>query len=120
MVSFWANTEKERYKTLDINLSASIQITCLAITEFLWNQVKSSVVINMSSVAVQRASFYCPLYTASKWGISGFTRAMAALEPAFGIRVAAIAPGIVKTPIWTADPEKVCSISVKPCIGITV
>lgn len=44
-----------------------------------------------------------PLYAASKAAISSFTRSLALLEPQLNIRVNAVAPGIVKTPIWTAD-----------------
>jgi NAD(P)-dependent dehydrogenase (short-subunit alcohol dehydrogenase family) len=38
--------------------------------------------------------------------MSGFTRALAHLEPTLNIRVNAVAPGIVKTPIWTEDKLK--------------
>jgi NAD(P)-dependent dehydrogenase (short-subunit alcohol dehydrogenase family) len=44
-----------------------------------------------------------PMYVASKHAISGFTRALADLEPKLNIRVNAVAPGRVKTPLWTQD-----------------
>lgn len=104
--SFWKSTETTGYKTLDINLAASIRITRLAIKSFLGREEGSEgVVVNISSLAGQRASFYCPLYTASKWAISGFTRALATLDREMGIKVVAVAPGIVRTPLWTDSPK---------------
>ena len=52
------------------------------------------------------------MYVASKHAISGFVRSLAQLEnpPAelaeCKIRVAAVAPGVIKTPLWTDHPEK--------------
>jgi len=43
------------------------------------------------------------MYAASKHAISGFVRSLANLEPRLNIRVNAVAPGCVKTPLWTAD-----------------
>lgn len=59
--------------------------------------------MNISSIAAQIPLITIPLYVASKSAISGFTRTLAMLEPQMNIRVNAVAPGIVKTPIWTAD-----------------
>jgi 3-hydroxybutyrate dehydrogenase len=42
------------------------------------------------------------MYCASKHAVSGFVRSLATLEPQSNIRVVAVAPGIVKTPIWAA------------------
>jgi NAD(P)-dependent dehydrogenase (short-subunit alcohol dehydrogenase family) len=44
-----------------------------------------------------------PIYAAGKHAISGFVRSLANLEPTLNIRVNAVAPGCVKTPLWTAD-----------------
>ena len=43
------------------------------------------------------------MYVASKHAMSGFTRSLADLEPKLNIRVNAVAPGCVKTPLWTQD-----------------
>lgn len=47
-----------------------------------------------------------PLYIASKHAISGFIRSLAPLDETLGIRVNGVAPGIIKTPLWTDHPEK--------------
>ena len=45
------------------------------------------------------------MYVATKHAISGFVRSMAKLE-GLGIRVTAVAPGFIKTPLWTESPDK--------------
>jgi len=57
----------------------------------------------ISSIAAQSAFLPAPMYAASKHAISGFTRSLADLEPKLNIRVNAVAPGCVKTPLWTQD-----------------
>lgn len=52
-------------------------------------------------------SFVTPIYAASKHAISGFLRSLAPLEDTLGIRVNGVAPGIIKTPLWTDHPEKI-------------
>lgn len=46
------------------------------------------------------------MYAATKHGINGFVRSLAPLETRLGIRVAAVAPGIIRTPLWTDHPDK--------------
>ncbi|KAI9884600.1 MAG: hypothetical protein M1823_003620 [Watsoniomyces obsoletus] len=122
--NFWAPpSEKDaeamdesRYKTLDINLAHPIRCTQLAIAHFLARYPADSplppglhsrgVVIHVSSAAAQEAALNVPLYDASKAGLSHFVRALGALEPRLGIRVNAVAPGLIKTPLWTDHPEK--------------
>ena len=52
------------------------------------------------------AIFPEPLYGASKAAISSFVHSLAPLELTHGIRVNAIAPGIVKTRMWLEDQQK--------------
>ena len=47
-----------------------------------------------------------PIYNATKHAINGFVRSLAPLETELGIRVTAVAPGVIKTPLWTDNPEK--------------
>ena len=53
------------------------------------------------------------LYVASKHGISGFVRCLGPLsaDPNINVRVVAVAPGIIKTPIWLDSPEKMRMIT---------
>lgn len=61
------------------------------------------VVVLISSIAAQLSPFFKPVYAASKNAISGFVRSLGDLEPTLNIRVNGIAPGLVKTAIWTED-----------------
>ncbi len=38
--------------------------------------------------------------------MSGFIRSLAPLDQTLGIRVNGVAPGVIKTPLWTDHPEK--------------
>ena len=47
-----------------------------------------------------------PIYNATKHAINGFVRTLAPLDKRLGVRVTAVAPGVIKTPLWTEAPEK--------------
>ena len=47
-----------------------------------------------------------PIYNAAKHALNGFVRSLAPLEKEMGIRVVAVAPGVIKTPLWTENPDK--------------
>jgi NAD(P)-dependent dehydrogenase (short-subunit alcohol dehydrogenase family) len=49
------------------------------------------------------------MYMASKHALNGFIRSLAGLET-LGIRVNGVAPGIIKTPLWTEHPEKLLAV----------
>ena len=83
-----------------------IRATQLAIDSFVRQKLGHGVVVIVSSIAAQGAPFPAPMYGASKCAMSGFTRSLANLEPTLNIRVNAIAPGIIKTPLWTEDKLK--------------
>lgn len=104
------------YALFDINVTHPIRVTQMAIARWLNPPEGSKVggasatnpkrVVHISSIAGQVANFATPLYSASKHAISGFIRSMAPLEDQLGIRVNGVAPGLIKTPLWTDHPEK--------------
>ncbi|KAF4556989.1 Short chain dehydrogenase-like protein 54 [Elsinoe fawcettii] len=105
--SFWADLDSEsesRYKVLDINLTHPIKLSRLAIASFI-KAKKSGTIVHLSSIAGQRSSIVTPLYTASKHALNSFVRGMAPLEQLFDIRVLAVAPGTVGTPLFKDHPE---------------
>lgn len=113
-----------RYASIDIDLVHPIRMTQLAISQFLSpsssstfpkiSQVPDSStppspksIVHISSIAAQVTPLWAPLYNASKHGISGFVRTLAPLsEPDINIRVTAVAPGVVRTPLWQDNPDK--------------
>ena len=117
--SFWRppgdadSAAQSRYKALDINLSHPLRATQLAIAHFLERARAEGAgarahgcVVHISSIAAQACPLPVPLYNTSKAGLSHFVRTMAPLEARLGIRVTGVAPGVIKTPLWTEHPEK--------------
>ena len=98
------NDEASSFKIIDLNVSHPIRATQLAIDYFQRQSRKQGgVVVHISSIAAQMALYPTPLYATSKHAISGFVRSLAPLEQDLNIRVNAVAPGIVKTPLWTQE-----------------
>ncbi|KAH7351467.1 hypothetical protein BKA66DRAFT_575561 [Pyrenochaeta sp. MPI-SDFR-AT-0127] len=103
--NFWDDTEDESYDTVQINVNHPIKLTRLAIKAFR-SCGKKGVVLIMASIAGYSPQFPAPLYSATKHALVGFTKSMQPLEELGNVKVVAICPGIVKTPLWTSDPDK--------------
>ncbi|KIX99391.1 uncharacterized protein Z520_04967 [Fonsecaea multimorphosa CBS 102226] len=114
---FWKDTETESYKSFDINVQGLVKGTRMGIRDQITRSKgrKSNetvgVIINISSLAAQYALFNQPLYSTSKAAVSAFTRSLGPLHQEFGIKVVAVAPGMVMTPLWSENPEKMKAIS---------
>ncbi|KAI9740331.1 MAG: hypothetical protein M1834_004910 [Cirrosporium novae-zelandiae] len=102
--NFWNNTEDDRYAIVDINVNHPIKLTRIAMKALL-SKSKKGVVAIMSSIAGYTGIYATPLYSATKHALVGFTRSMADADAVEGIKVVAICPGIVRTPLWTSRPE---------------
>lgn len=76
----------------------------IAIRKML-NANQPGVILHVSSTGAQKASIITPLYQASKSAISSFVRCMAQLHEMGGIRVVGVAPGIIRSPLFTDHPE---------------
>ena len=95
----------DRYKSIDVNLTHPIRSTQLAISHFLSSSKPASqedlkTVVHISSIASEMNFTPVPLYNATKWGLRGFIYTMAEIEETRHVRVAGVAPGIVRTPLW--------------------
>ncbi|KAJ5512270.1 Short-chain dehydrogenase/reductase SDR [Penicillium fimorum] len=98
-----------RYALIDINITHPIRTTQLAIAHFLNNRTsgRPKHIVHISSIAGQNSNLATPIYCATKAAINGFVRSLANLDKKLGIRVTAVAPGVIKTPLWTDHPEKI-------------
>lgn len=67
----------------------------------------SGVILNASSVVGIYGNFGQTNYAASKFGVIGFTKTWARELGPKGIRVNAVAPGFIATPILDTIPEKI-------------
>jgi NAD(P)-dependent dehydrogenase (short-subunit alcohol dehydrogenase family) len=92
-----AETTAELWNTtIAVNLTATFALCQLVLPRML--ERRSGVIVNMASagaiVGLKRRAAYC----ASKAGVLGLTRAIAADHAADGIRVIAVCPGTVDSP----------------------
>jgi NAD(P)-dependent dehydrogenase (short-subunit alcohol dehydrogenase family) len=82
---------------VDVNLRAHALITQAMLP---WLQQSSNAsVVGIASIEGIRANPYTPSYCASKAGLIGLTKAMASQLGADGIRVNAVCPGFIVTPM---------------------
>src|SRR3989338_6601265 len=98
--SFLEMTEEDWDKVLDINLKGYFLCAQAAAKEMA--KQKSGVIVNIASIAMgQQGVGFSNIvhYCASKGGIVGMTEALAVELAPFNIRVNAIAPGVIDTPM---------------------
>ena len=90
-------TDAEWDAMIDINLKGPFLVT-RRVAPYMMAQ-KSGVIINNSSVMGLRGGNRLSHYTASKWGLTGLTKAWAIELAPYGIRVVSIHPTGVNTPM---------------------
>jgi NAD(P)-dependent dehydrogenase (short-subunit alcohol dehydrogenase family) len=82
---------------LDLNLVSYFAACKFALPHL--RKVRGNI-INMSSLVGSMGQVGATTYVATKGGITGFTKALAVDEAAHGVRVNAVSPGNVYTPLW--------------------
>ncbi|MBP6765526.1 MAG: beta-ketoacyl-ACP reductase [Rubrivivax sp.] len=90
---------------IDVNLRGVFHCT-QAVADTMVAQ-GSGVILNASSVVGIYGNFGQTNYAASKFGVIGFTKTWSRELGPKGIRVNAVAPGFVETPILSTIPDKV-------------
>jgi NADP-dependent 3-hydroxy acid dehydrogenase YdfG len=83
---------------IDLNLSSVLQVTQGVLPQM--RQQQSGTIINVVSIAGQQVFPDWGAYSVSKFGLVALSKALAAEERAHGIRVTAVYPGSVNTPLW--------------------
>ena len=99
-------------KVIDVNLMGTFCVSAHAAEHMVSNPVlndagERGVIINTASVAAYEGQKGQCAYAASKGAIVSMTLPMARDLSQYGVRVAAIAPGVMGTPLLLAMPEKV-------------
>lgn len=89
----FAMSDEDLALVLDLNLASAFRMTRAAARHMLAR--KAGVIINVSSAAATKPNRGQSNYAAAKAGLEGFTRAMAVELASKGIRVNAVAPGVI-------------------------
>jgi 2-hydroxycyclohexanecarboxyl-CoA dehydrogenase len=106
---FFVHTDEALWDfVLAVNLRGTIAVTH-AVLEGMQGRGRGAIV-NVASEAGRVGSQGSVIYSAAKAGVIGFTRAVARESSRFGVRINAVAPGPIDTPLLNSAPEQLGEI----------
>jgi NAD(P)-dependent dehydrogenase (short-subunit alcohol dehydrogenase family) len=91
-------TDDEWNRVFEVNVTGTF-LTAQAVARALVRTGRPGSIITVSSIGGQRPMFGVPAYHTTKAAVAGLTRALAVNLAHHGIRVNAIAPGYISTPM---------------------
>jgi 3-oxoacyl-[acyl-carrier protein] reductase len=98
-------TEAQFDSVIDVNLKGVFNCTQIIVPHML--EAKSGAIVNASSVVGIYGNFGQTNYSATKFGVIGFTKTWARELGPKGIRVNAVCPGFIATEMVKAMPENI-------------
>ena len=105
-------TESDWDRTLNLNLKAVFFCAQAVAREMI--RRRSGVILNAASISGRSGKPMLVDYCASKFGVIGITQALALALSRHGIRVNAVAPGIVDTDMWVSIDREWSALEGKP------
>ena len=106
-------------QVIDVNLNGVLYGMRFQIPAMLETGAKESAIVNMASVHGTVAAINNGAYTAAKHGVVGITKNAAAEYGADGLRINAVGPGYITTPLLESslDAEVIESLKAKHPLG---
>jgi len=98
-------TEEQFDAVIDVNLKGVFNCTQLVVPHML--EAKKGAIVNASSVVGIYGNFGQTNYSATKFGVIGFTKTWAREFGQKGVRVNAVCPGFIATEMVKAMPENI-------------
>ncbi|QEC48171.1 SDR family oxidoreductase [Baekduia soli] len=100
--AFFLDTDEALWDlVLDLNLKGVLHCTHAVLPSM---HRRGGVIVNVASEAGRVGSQGSVVYSAAKAGVIGFTKAIARESARYGVRVNAVAPGPIETPLLNSAP----------------
>ncbi len=101
--AFFSNSDEDLWDfVLGVNLRGTLAVTHAVLPSM--HERGGGAIVNVASEAGRVGSQGSVTYSAAKAGVIGFTRALARESARYGVRVNAVAPGPIETPLLNAAP----------------
>ncbi|KAK3607232.1 hypothetical protein CHS0354_031730 [Potamilus streckersoni] len=102
--------EESFNKVINVNLKGTFLVNQAVSQAMLADKVPNGSIINISSIVGKVGNIGQVNYAASKAGVIGLTKTAAKELAGFGIRVNAVLPGFIQTPMTDVLPKNVMEI----------
>lgn len=106
--TFLKMTSEQWKQVLDINLTGVFN--CTKPAAVMMKNAGSGRIVNLSSIAGQTGNIGQANYAATKAAVIGMTKTLARELAVYNINVNAVAPGLIRTPMTDAIPDKVMAM----------
>ena len=107
----WKMEDRDWQQVLDVNLTGAFHVLREVVPHL--RKLGSGAIVNVTSINGFRGKFGQSNYAASKAGLVALTKTAARELGAFGIRVNAVAPGLVRTAMTATLPPAVVERAVE-------
>ncbi len=95
-----------------MNVNAKAVYFCCQLALEHMTQQRSGRIVNMASIAGKMAStIYHPIYNVSKAAVLAMTKTLALYSAEYGVRVNAVCPGIIETPMQHVVDQSIANVT---------